>query len=255
MLKIAICDDDPDAITKYAELINDIAKKNHIEIELSYFFSGESLLAYCAGAPDALDIVYLDIVMDKTDGLDTARKLQESGSHTLIVFLTNYDEYVFEAFDVKAANYLLKDNLELEKFTKVFLAVVDLASAKEKQLFSYMFDGKTKIVALDEIAYFEIWNKRVTIHYMDKKTDTYYESMERLALRLGGKYFIRTHRSYLVNLPYISMFRKDGLYLKTEEIVPIGGTYRSSIKKALSAYISRHNLYSLDLPDNEEGER
>lgn len=251
MLRIAVCDDDSNTVAKYSKLINDLSKKNHIEVELSYFYSGESLTDYFIESPDVLDIVYLDIVMEDMNGIDTARKLQESGSHTLIIFLTGYEKYVFEAFDVNAVNYLIKDDFCPERFEKVFLTAANLVSSKEKQLFSYAFDGKTKVVSLEEIAYFETWNKRVTIHYSDKKTDIYYESMERLEMRLKGKGFVRSHRSFLVHLPYIVMVQKNALSLKTGETLPVGGTYSSSVKKSLSEYISRHNIYSLENP--EEG--
>jgi DNA-binding LytR/AlgR family response regulator len=244
MLKIALCDDNRCSINQYAELISQIAEKHQIKIQLSSYLSGESLLFHFSEAPEQTDIIFLDVMMGKTDGLETARKLRDCDCKAQIVFLTSYEDYVYEAFDVNALQYLLKDNTSSEKFEEVFLKAAELASKKDDELFTFEFDGKTSAVPIHQISYFEIWQRIVTVHYSEGKTAKFYGSMERIEKRLSGKDFVRSHRSYLIHLPYIVTFRQQIVQLKTGETVPVGVTYVQSLKKAFSDYISRFHIYA-----------
>lgn len=242
-----MCDDDTGAIKRYAELITTIAEKHCVEIELSYFFSGVSLLLYNNECPNQLDIIYLDIRMDTMDGMNTARELRQSGCFAHIVFLTNYEEYVFDAFDVDATHYLLKEDISVEKFEDIFLSTIKKNSAQTNKVFSFVFAGKRKIINSQEIMYFEIWRNRVAIHLNNGNTDKFYERMDDLEQNLAGQDFIRVHRSYLVHLPYIAMLKNDGLLLKNGEIIPIGITRSEAVEKVLSEYIANHHIYPLKI--------
>ncbi len=244
MLKIALCDDNRGAIKRYADLIAQIAEKHQLKIELSYFYSGESLLFHYSEAPEQTDIIYLDILMGKTDGMETARRLRDCDCKAQIVFLTSYEDYVYEAFDVNALQYLLKENTSSEKFEEVFIKAAELAMKKDNELFTFEFDGKTSAVPVNQISYFEIWQRIVTVHYSDGKTAKFYDSMEHIENTLSGKDFVRSHRSYLVHLPYIVTFKQQTVQLKTGETVPVGVTYAQSLKRAFSDYISRFHIYS-----------
>lgn len=244
MLRVALCDDHSGAIERYARLIFLIAEKNQIEIELSSFHSGESLLFQYADAPEQIDIIYLDIIMDKTDGMETARKLRDCKCKAQIIFLTSYEEYIYDAFDVNALHYLLKEETSIDKFERVFLKAADMAMRKENERFTFEFNGETGVIPMEHISYFEIRQRLVTVHYGAGETSKFYASMEQLEERLSGKDFARTHRSFLVHLPYIVKFQRQSLRLRTGEEIPIGITYMQSLKRAFSDYISRLNLYT-----------
>ncbi|PWJ47255.1 LytR/AlgR family response regulator transcription factor [Faecalicatena contorta] len=243
MLKIALCDDNSRAIKQYAELISQISKKHQINMEISCFDNGEILLFHYSDVLKETDIIYLDIMMGKIDGMETARRLRECGCKAQIVFLTSYEDYVYEAFDVNAVQYLLKENTSTERFEEVFLKVVELASKKEEELFTFEFDGKTSVIPIHQISHFEIWQRIVTVYYDNGKSAKFYSSMTQLGDKLLGKDFVRVHRSYLVHLPYIVTFRQQNILLKTGQSIPIGVTHAQSLKKAFSEYISRFHVY------------
>ncbi len=255
MLKIALCDDNPHSNKKYAEFISQIAKKNKIEIVISCFDSGESLLFRYADTPEQIDIIYMDILMDKTDGMETALKLRDRGCEAQIVFLTSSEDYVYDAFDVNAVQYLIKDDTNIDKLELVFLKAVKLASMREEELFTFEFDGETGVIPIRQISYFEIWQRLVTVHYCDGKTAKFYGSMEQLEERLRRKDFVRSHRSFLVHLPYIAMFRHQSLLLRTGEDVPVGVTYMQNFKRTFSDYIARFHIYGSRNVKEKEGEK
>ncbi len=252
MLKIVICDDNSNSIRKCADLISEIAEKNRLDIVISCLDSGESLLFHYGDKPEQIDILYLDILMDKIDGMETARKLRDCGCNAQIIFLTSCEDYVYDAFDVNAVQYLLKNDTSFEKFEQVFLRAAEMTSTKEEELFTFDFGGETGVIPVNQISYFEIWKRLVTVHYGNGKTAKFYGSMEQLEEKLRGKNFARAHRSYLVHLPYITMFRHQSLLLKTGEDVPVGGTYMQSLKRAFSNYIAHFHIYNTQKAKKEE---
>lgn len=244
MLKIAICDDSHKTVETYSKLISQCAKTNQLDIELSCFYSGESLLFHLMEAPEEMDIIYLDILMGKTDGMETARRLRENNCNAQIIFLTSCEDYVYDAFDVNAIQYMLKDEITAEKFERIFLRAAQAASHKEEEVFVCKFDTEKYVVPIRQISHFEIWKRIVTVHYGINQIARFYSSMEQLDMQFRQKGFIRVHRSYMVQLSYIYKFERQKLILKTGSVIPIGITYQQDLKRNFSDYISRCHIHS-----------
>lgn len=250
LLNIMICDDNHRTIDYYGALIRKCAKKQQVDIALSCFSSGESLFFCLWEAPQQADIIYLDIMMEGQDGMETARKLREIGCQAQIVFLTSSEEYMNEAFDVQAVHYLLKDGLSREKFEQVFTVAVKMAAKKEQELFICEFDGCKTVVEVRNIVYFEIWRRVVTVYCRDGHTAKFYGSMVQLEQEFAAKNFVRVHRSYLVHLPYIAQFQPRMLLLKTGNRIPIGNTYTETVRKVFSDFALRSRSFD-DLKEQE----
>lgn len=241
MVTIFLCDDNNETVEIYKSLINRTAKINQININLSVFYSGESLLFHMSDSPDLPDIIYLDILMGPTNGIETAKKLRKLGCNAEIIFLTSSEDYVFEAFDVSPVNYLLKEETTDEKFSQVFLRAVQLSVGESAQKFVCKSGGSRKIIPIKEISHFDIWKGVVSMHYAEKEVFSYWATMDELENQLKGKNFVRTHRSYIVNLQHIAKFARRSIVLKTGETIPVGVTYEEKVQSAFMDYISHYN--------------
>ncbi len=73
---------------------------------VSCFADGLSLLKIFE--PEKFHIVFMDIIMDKLSGIDTAKRLRDSDSRLLLVFTTSSDEFAFEAFPLHPFDYVMK---------------------------------------------------------------------------------------------------------------------------------------------------
>ncbi|MDR1131749.1 MAG: LytTR family DNA-binding domain-containing protein [Oscillospiraceae bacterium] len=244
MVTIALCDDDERSIGKYADLIMKTARKYEIEIMLSTFANGEELIFKLCEAPDQVDVIYLDIIMEKINGIDTAKELRRFGCKAEIIFLTVSGDYVYDAFEVRPVQYLLKDITTREKFEDVFLRAVDLSEKKAADMFSYESEGTKKLIPLREISFFEIWKRVIMVHYENDKTDEFYGKLELLEEQLKDRDFVRVHRSYLVHLAYIARFRSQRLILKSGTTIPVGVTYAAQVQQAFSEYMAHANIIS-----------
>lgn len=242
MLKIALCDSNKNCIRRYAQLISKITEKHNILFELSYFYTGESLLFQYIDIHEQFDIIYIDANLKGINGMETVKTIREYDNNVQIIFLTDSNHYVYDAFDVNASQYLIKENTTEERFEEVFLRTVNLCTKNKYDLFSFEFDGNLNILPLNDISFFEVWKRIITVNYQNK-TSKFYDSLDQLELKLGQKNFIRVHRSYLVNMSFISSFNQQNIVLKTSKIIPIGVTYVHDLKTAFNEYINKFQIY------------
>lgn len=243
MLTIFLCDDNKEILNQYAGLLERIAKKNNIDITISSFHSGEELLFHLSDFPNQADIIYLDILMRQLTGMATAKRLREIGCKSEIIFLTTSEDYVYDAFDIAAVQYLLKSSTSTERFEQVFLRAVELVQEKVSDMFHCESGNILHIIPIKNITYFEIWKRVVTVHYNKTEHIEFYSTMEQLEDQLLVKGFVRVHRSYIVNLPYITKFQQNNLLLKTGENIPVGVTYMKQVKKTFADYINRSGIH------------
>jgi two-component system LytT family response regulator len=101
MMKVVIVDDEPAARRTLRECCE---REGDLEVAAECADSAAALAAITAAAPD---VVFLDIQIDTSNGIELARSLP-AGASPLIVFVTAYDQYALEAFEVSAVDYLLK---------------------------------------------------------------------------------------------------------------------------------------------------
>ena len=109
-LPIAIVEDQ----TPDAQRLEELLQQQLPEAECTWFACGDDFLR-AAAEPGLYAVVFLDICMAGTNGIETARRLRQADPEVLIVFVTSSPEYVWDAFPVHPFDYLLKPYQE-EKF-------------------------------------------------------------------------------------------------------------------------------------------
>jgi len=215
MIKIAICDDEANIRVYLSSLIQ--AQDCPCEI-VEYASAGDCLADY-----RELDLLFLDIELAPSgsglDGMALARKIRERATVTqpVIIFVTGYERYVFDAFDVGAFQYLLKP-VDEEKFAQVFSrAVAQIGTAKEKpeRVLTLQSANTSKTVPLDSIYYIESSNHKVELHLKDGEFACYAKIGD-LELELQDQFF-RIHKGYLVNLVYVAGYSKTEVTLTNGE--------------------------------------
>lgn len=206
MLKIAICDDEKNIRTYLSALV----RKQGMECEIAEYATAEDY--FSSGAE--YDILFLDIELDcpepGMDGMGMARRIRgmEDIKQPIIVFVTGYEKYVYDAFDVGAFQYLLKP-VDERKFAEVFKravrqAVSDAEQGKKVLVIQCGSTGKT--IPLNDIYYMESQNHKIAVHFKDGVLE-YYAKMGDLEEELQGQ-FCRIHKGYLINLSYVDEYNK-----------------------------------------------
>jgi two-component system response regulator LytT len=163
------------------------------------------------------DVVFLDVQMPGLDGFEVARQLIERRSPTHIIFVTAFDQYAIEAFEVNAVDYLLKpvDPPRLEQAVERarrrvpshdqlerLAQLVSERQERRKQL-AVKVGERFLLVRAEEIIYASLAEDSINIVTGHLAGTSNYRTLDELQARLDPKVFWRVHRSHLVNINQI----------------------------------------------------
>lgn len=234
MIKIAICDDEIVAAEQLKHQIDLFFAADPTQYSTSLFSNGESLLQSLSCKNRDFDIIFLDIRMNRMNGMDAAKAIRHSGHEKVaIVFVTALKEYVFDAFDVNAAHYLLKP-VSQEKLAAL-LGKIRSRLRLPGGRFLLLHKGQDlKKIPFHDILYCEVVNHRVFI-YEQENTHIYGSRIDDLEKELDDSFF-RCHRSFLVNLRYINSYRGGIAYLTSGEKIPVATRRQAAFMKAFLHY-------------------
>ncbi|ERL64506.1 LytR/AlgR family response regulator transcription factor [Schleiferilactobacillus shenzhenensis] len=189
------------------------------------FPSGEAFLFAWPDLP-SLDLVLLDIKLPGMDGMAVAKQIRTKDAKLPLAFLSNYDDYVFDGYDVNALDYILKP-ITAEKLTKVLAR----AAATERPAFLVLplAAGPTQVYLYDIMA--------VTVdgHYLTVITqqgqDRFKESLTNIRGQLDDR-FITTHQAAVVNIDHIRTIGADTVTLTNGAAVPLARNRAAAVKQA-----------------------
>lgn len=204
MFRIAICDDESLFAEELRELISDYMIDKGLVFEIDIYGSGEALIELGIEVIK-YTAVFLDINMEKIDGIKAAEKIREISREVFIVFVTAYVNYSLEGYRLDVVRYLLKGNVN---FSSMVSECVDALMDKlNYSVVKRKFDFKegTREISLERLLYVESNLHKLEFHVMEEnlKIYTMYETLNALEKNLKASNFIRIHQSYLVNIKYI----------------------------------------------------
>lgn len=215
MLSIAVCDDEVIECCNMARKIKNILEEMKIPCIIRQFRSGGELLQ----APESFDIIFLDIIMRDLDGMKTAQIFRKKASDKILIFVSSSREYVYEAYDVEAFQYLLKP-VDDRKLKSVLQKAVLKSESRSQEFIIVSRERQKKKLFLDDIYYFEIKGRIVDVHGTEGNF-TYYEQIGELENKLRDKGFFRCHKSYLINLKYVDGYNRQEAILENGEHIVI----------------------------------
>lgn len=230
MIRIAVCDDEESFIRDLSEKITAYMEQKQISFEITGFINGEDLLKQ----EQSFDAVFLDIRLPGMLGIDAARSLYSRNGACPIVFITALKEYVYDAFEVEAVDYLIKP-VDVKRLDGTLYRICKrLGRGEEKSLF-LKGAGWCKTVKARGILYCEVLGRKVYIHTKGEVIE-YYSRLKQLEHQLGAGFF-RCHRSYLVNLSHVYGYENGMAVLYNKSQVPVsrlkGQAFMEAILQAM----------------------
>lgn len=171
----------------------------------------------------------------------------------MVIFTTAYVEYAIEGYKLEAIDYLLKpfglkeiqrasekaqSLFELRAFRDKMLAEGETedetigAEEDNKESISVRADHKTTLVKVSNIVYLESEGEYVRLHLADGTKLVTLFRLKNMESSLPASTFMRIHRSYIINLDYVTSYTKGRVFLG-EEYIPIGENY----KEAFATYV------------------
>ena len=242
MIRCIAIDDEPLALRQIKNYIEHVEKLE--------------LVALCSNAIEAkellkqeqVDLLFVDINMPDVSGIDFVRGLTNP---PLVIFTTAYSEYALEGFRLDAVDYLLKpfsfDDFsraaekacslrELHRMRDERAASVSTIesideTAENNDYISIKSDYKVNLVRYNDIIYIESVGEYIRLHLKDGAKLTTLFRLKNMETELPQKNFMRVHRSYIVNIDYVSSFARGKIYLSNGDYVPISINYRDTFRE------------------------
>ena len=235
-MQIAVCDDKAEELRKLETML---AGYPGPPLSVRCFQSGPELVnAVRSGM--RFDAVFLDILMPGASGMDAAKELRQYDDRAEIVFLTVSPDFALESYSVRARHYIVKPVLP----KTLFGLLDDIRGGLEREQ-AAMLVVKTKSglrrLRIDQIEYCEIILR--SIHYHMANGAVYEESgnMDELESRLLHlEQFIKPHRSYIVNMDYITHVNGSRCVIELESMkeIPLPKIRRGEIRDTVHNYLS-----------------
>ena len=231
-MKILILDDVKHVVNDLGRILSEIDYTFEI-----YCFTDYDSLLEDENLLNTFDVAFLDIQMPGINGMEAARQIRRTNRQVEIIFVSASKEYVFEAFDVGAFHYLLKPICR-EKFSEVY------ALAKEECLKKNLSQKKQIVVRTRQeeitietakILYAESLMKKIVLYTMERNV-AYYGQIHQLEEQLGEGFY-RCHRSYLVNMAYISGYERTQIRLTDGSCVYMSKERYSDFRKCYMQYL------------------
>ena len=146
MIYIAICDDSAECREELEGYCRDFFAGTQ-EIRCETFSSGEAFLKSAGGRQEPFDIALLDVEMEKINGIQVKKWLEESGD-TQILFVTSHDEYMPQAFGYHVFGFLKKP-IEYTEFKEKMRSLTDVLERKRRFVMVSTMRGRRKILLRD----------------------------------------------------------------------------------------------------------
>lgn len=196
MITVSICEDETFFVSELRKLLDDYCGLKEFRFSISTFSNGEKLLL----SSQMPDIVLMDIKLPGSDGMEIVQRLRRLGGGCQVIFITAYQKYVFQAFDLDAVHYILKPVTAEKLFPALDKAIKRLSSDNGKTIFVSNGTSASRI-PLKDILYCDALDHRITVHTL-AGTFQFFGSLDAVQEQLDDRFF-RSHRSYLVNMDHV----------------------------------------------------
>lgn len=229
MLRIAICDDEPEARDALRFQLEKALIEQTEEVVYE-FCAGTNAVSWLRKHPGEVDLLFLDVEMDNMDGMEAARQIREFDGNIMIVFLTGYADHVFDGYSVGALDYILKP-VTVQRLMELLHRVRVKLEQEENLSFSFKNADGTWRFPLQEILYFYSDRRKVSLVTKDKEY-TFYAKLDEIGKKLDGQ-FVRIHQRFLVNPSRVDYLGGDTVTVGGQEL-PCSRNYREQAAKRIA---------------------
>lgn len=232
-MRIAICDDCQLDIDLFKDRISGFLRsKGDYRYEISEYSAGYSLIEDVKEGK-WYDVIVLDMVLEKENGLEIANRLRDIGYNGNIIFWTGDNNYLREAFDIGAMQYAVKGR----ECGRIYRAIDEILSQMRDETLTFKFRGQINRLKYGEIEYIESRARICHIFATDNRCFVTACKLNDLEEKLSDKRFLRCHQSYLVNMDHIQS-AGDNFIMDSGDVVRIRQNGAKEIKEIYEKYIS-----------------
>ena len=204
--------------------------ENKVSLEILEFSDGADLLS---DYPAGLNLLLMDIQMEHTDGIETARRVREFDSTVTLIFITNMIQYAIKGYQVDALNFMVKP-IEYSVFSAEITRALSRMARRSIVLTIKNNEGIFTVDSSD-IGYVEAFNHRTILHTRSRMIPTG-QTMAGIQKSLSGFPFFRCHTAFLINMDCIERVYGNDVWIFGRQL-PVSKHRRKEFMKAYTAHL------------------
>ena len=210
-MRILICDDDDAIVTKLKKYVIEYFKHKKLKVpEISSYNNGEDLL----NDSGEKNIIFLDVEMPGLNGIYIGRELKQHDRNTIIFIVTSFAEYLDDAMRFHVFRYLSKP-LDRQRLFQNMNDALQLYNSTNTKIPLETKDGVYTVSASDIIF---IEGRKRTIHvYTTHREYIVIPKMSHWIATLDSPCFFQSHRSFIVNMQYVTNFDHSLIHLYNDQ--------------------------------------
>lgn len=185
-----------------------------------------------------VDILLADIVMpeDQLSGIQIVQRLFPPESGTQVIYVSGYITKALEVYATRHLYFLLKP-VEPELLSDALGKAVTALSHRQPTMFRIKVGHKVQLVNTARIMYLESHLRKVHVHIRSQVYETY-AKLNDLMPQLPSS-FVRTHRSFAVNLTFVATLSESEIVLHDGTAIPVSRRRSKGVQHSLLAYLGR----------------
>lgn len=235
MIHVAIVDDEEVERIRLKKCIEYLAERKKLEFSVREFSNGDSFLV---GYDHEFDIVFMDIEMEGTDGMETARLLRRMDKNVILVFVTNMAQMAIQGYEVEALDFMVKP-IEKHTFALKMQRILNRIDKDDNDRILLNIAGDAVTIHAHSIKYLEVVGHYIVYHTREGDF-TEYTSLGAAEKKLKSGTFVRCNRGYLVNLRYVDKVTKTVCVVGGDELV-ISRPQKQTFLNAYVKYLGGKN--------------
>lgn len=232
-MNILICDDENQYLDSMKSHVKEYMNNHYIKANIIAVKSPNNII----NNDIKIDLAFLDIQMPNIDGITLAKALKARNDKTILIFVTNYDEYQDEAMDLRIFRFFKKP-FEAQRLYSSLDKAMEYIDEQYIDLFLYN-NGEQIRILTDDIVYIRRENRKIILTDINGKEYITRENIDSWTNKLPNSFFYQVHKSFLINLHYITKCSYTELYLNSKIRIPIASRKQADFHKYWFQYLKR----------------
>lgn len=233
-INIAVVDSNFSQRRSTLVLLDEYLLESHIRARIEWFNSGYGLLEDVK-SNGGYDLYLVDPIMPDVNGILLVKQLRKEGDRGKVIFVSANKSYAFNAFEVKAFDYIAKPIEKARLYSALDSAIQDIINNMVIPVVELELQTGYKRVPADSILYIDIVDRALCFHLENGEKypskclrGGFQDAVEKY---LEQPWFVMSGVSHLVNVARISVLNKRTAIMTNGEIVPITEASYKTVRK------------------------
>lgn len=232
MIEVFVCDDDQ-TITDYLKFF--IMKRYNDEMQVLAFNKCMDLFGMIEFNERVPDILIMDVNLQDGNGIQTVKEIQAMHPGIKVIYLTGIIQYATEIFQTDPIYFLTKPINE-NKLADAIEKAVNTIENDRSDLIVIKTNGSEVLIYRKDIIYVESQGRKLVFYMSNGSEIGVYEKMDVMQDQLGST-FVRSHKSFLINMKYITERNNQEFCLSNGQVLPISKPNLKEAKMKFIAYL------------------